>query len=121
VVAGGVGDAGDDVSQVWGGQPLRRAAFQDTVALHALAGDDQDGAEALVPGPRQEPLQYAARPVLIEAVQIEPSADRVPLLGDAVLAARLDDVEVGARSWPLLGGSRRQRDPGSGLGHGRRR
>ena len=43
VAAVGFGDAGDDGGKVRGGEPLRRAAAQDAVACHALAGDHQDG------------------------------------------------------------------------------
>jgi hypothetical protein len=91
VMAGGVGDARDDVGEVRRGQPLGRPALEDAVALHALAGDHQDGPETFVPGARQEALQDAARPVLVEAVQVEARADLLAVAGDAVAAVGFDN------------------------------
>ena len=69
MVAGGVGDAGDHVRQVRRGQPFRGPALEDAVAPNPLASDHQHGAETFVPGARQEPLQHATRPILVEATQ----------------------------------------------------
>ena len=80
------------------GEPFGRGAAQDAVAARALAGDDQGGAVAVVPGAEQEGFQGGAGAVLGQAVEVDAGlgALRVSIgrtTTDAEIARFLDAFE----------------------------
>ncbi len=84
----GRGKPGDDGADGGIGQPVRRAATQDSLSHPSLARDDQHRPGAIVIGAQKKGVQHGPSAILIQPMQVESGGDILPPAPNSPFALR---------------------------------